>query len=152
MITGELLREARKRAGLTQKQVADKLHVRPQIICLWERGNRYPKIQSLDKLADAIGCSIAELVDPTYVGQIDSIGHWKRIAMKHQRAWRDKTVSQFEQGLTAEARHSLAVLKGIEELSDSLGLIDADLMESSALLTMIDKKEIEMTKILKGLR
>ena len=55
------LRRIRKSRGLTQKGLAARLGISPQVICHWERGVRTPKIQSVHRLADALGVDPAEL-------------------------------------------------------------------------------------------
>lgn len=41
----------RKNAGLTQKDVADKLKISPQLVSLWEKGSRNPRIEQIGDLA-----------------------------------------------------------------------------------------------------
>ena len=55
MEIGELIKEARKKAGLSQKALADMLGISQQNIAQWESGKRNPKIDSLLKIAVAIG-------------------------------------------------------------------------------------------------
>ena len=55
MEIGELIKEARKEAGLSQKALADSLGISQQNIAQWESGKRNPKINSLLKIAFAIG-------------------------------------------------------------------------------------------------
>ena len=48
----------RRKAGLTQKQLARKMRVCPQAVSKWERGRALPDILYVDELADILGCSI----------------------------------------------------------------------------------------------
>lgn len=52
----------RKKANLSQKQLADKLHVTQQSVSQWEKGLREPSIEMLKKLAEIFNCTIDELV------------------------------------------------------------------------------------------
>lgn len=52
MLFGERLQQKRADLGLTQQDIADKMHVSRQTISSWERGNSYPDINSLVKLSD----------------------------------------------------------------------------------------------------
>lgn len=52
MLFGERLQQKRADLGLTQQNIADKMHVSRQTISSWERGNSYPDINSLIKLSD----------------------------------------------------------------------------------------------------
>lgn len=58
---GEKLKAARKAAGLSQKQLAEKVGVFQVDISRWENG-RSPSIQMLKKLAAALGVSMEDLV------------------------------------------------------------------------------------------
>ena len=55
----------RKQAGMTQAQLAEKLggDVSRQRVGHWERGYRHPPTAMLRRLADALGCTVDELVD-----------------------------------------------------------------------------------------
>lgn len=53
---------ARMAAGMTQAQLAEAIGVKPQQIGNWERGERNPKIEALQKMADALGCELNELM------------------------------------------------------------------------------------------
>lgn len=53
---------ARMAAGMTQAQLALAIGVKPQQIGNWERGIRNPKIDALQKMADALGCDLSDLM------------------------------------------------------------------------------------------
>ena len=61
MTTGERIREARKKAGMTQAELADKLGIPYQSIGQWERDLRNPKPGTLEKIASALGINWYEL-------------------------------------------------------------------------------------------
>lgn len=63
MQTHELIRFYRQKAGLTQQQLADKLGVSQQYIGNYESGKRQPKIQTLQKIADALDVDVFSLAD-----------------------------------------------------------------------------------------
>lgn len=56
MTIGENIKKAREAAGLTQKELAEKLGISVAMISRWEKGTRNPKMSTLTKIADAIGC------------------------------------------------------------------------------------------------
>lgn len=62
MTTGQKIKEARKRVGMTQKELAQKLGIPFQGISQWENDLRNPKLETLQKIADAIGVPISDLV------------------------------------------------------------------------------------------
>lgn len=55
------LAAARKRAGLTQQELADRLGVARSTINMYELGNREPKDEMVEKLAEALGTTPAEI-------------------------------------------------------------------------------------------
>ena len=59
---GEKLRAARKAAGLSQVELAKIVGCHQKDIARWEAG-REPKALTLKKLAQALGCSMDDLVE-----------------------------------------------------------------------------------------
>ena len=62
MELAEKLKLMRKKAGLTQKEVADKLGITYQSYGQYERGLRNPKYTSIEKIASALNCDISEIL------------------------------------------------------------------------------------------
>lgn len=60
---GDKIRDLRKNRGLTQAQLAERLGVSQQTIGQWETGKSSPKIQSINKLAQALGVYASALID-----------------------------------------------------------------------------------------
>ena len=60
--TGKLIAELRKKQGLTQQQLADKLNLSNKTISKWESGNGSPDISNLPVLAEVLGISVDELL------------------------------------------------------------------------------------------
>lgn len=58
---GTFIREQRMILGLTQQQLAERLHVTNKAVSRWETGNAYPDIALLDDLAAALSVSVEEL-------------------------------------------------------------------------------------------
>ena len=63
MQLGESLAQARKKAGLTQEAVAEKLGVSRQTISKWETDETLPDIRQSKKLASRYHMTLDELVD-----------------------------------------------------------------------------------------
>lgn len=61
MTTGERIKEARKMANMTQAELAEKMGIPYQSIGQWERDIRNPKIETLQRIAEALNCSLAFL-------------------------------------------------------------------------------------------
>ena len=60
---GQNLRAYRKRCGYTQKEVAKALGVTTQAVSRWERGNCYPDLLLLPRIAAFFEISIDQLFD-----------------------------------------------------------------------------------------
>ena len=61
--TGALIAQLRKEQGLTQKQLAEQLHISDRTISKWERGAGFPDVSLLEPLADALHCSVVSLLE-----------------------------------------------------------------------------------------
>lgn len=59
---GKNIRAARRNAGLTQSQLAEKINVPYQSIGQWERGTRNPKYETLEKIAAALNVHPGDLM------------------------------------------------------------------------------------------
>lgn len=59
--TGELIARSRKEQGLSQGELAERLHVTDKAVSKWETGRGMPGIDSLEPLAEALGLSVSEL-------------------------------------------------------------------------------------------
>jgi len=57
------IREHRLRAALTQQALADKAGVCRSQVADWERGHKSPNLESMARLAKAMGIRIGELFD-----------------------------------------------------------------------------------------
>ncbi len=60
--TGRLITEIRKKKNMTQKDVANYLNVSDRAVSKWERGESYPEITTLPKLAELLEISVDELL------------------------------------------------------------------------------------------
>lgn len=60
--TGGFIKELRKEKEMTQKQLADLLHITDRAVSKWERGICAPDIALLEPLAEILGVSIVELI------------------------------------------------------------------------------------------
>lgn len=69
MTTGARIRSARQKAGITQAELAQKLGIPYQSVSQWERDTRNPKIETLQRIADALDTPVEVLL-----GIGDSIG------------------------------------------------------------------------------
>lgn len=59
--TGVLIAKARKEKGLTQEQLANRLHVSHTTVSKWERGLGFPEVSLLEPLAAELELTLTEL-------------------------------------------------------------------------------------------
>ncbi|WP_449456576.1 helix-turn-helix transcriptional regulator [Streptococcus suis] len=57
----EKLKQARRNASLTQKEVAEIMGISQQQYARWEQGQRNPKHETLEKLAEIFGITVDAL-------------------------------------------------------------------------------------------
>lgn len=62
MTTGQLIKAARKKAGMTQKELGAKLGVAYQTLAQWENDLRNPKLDTLQRIAAALGVPVQDLI------------------------------------------------------------------------------------------
>lgn len=60
--TGAFIRELRKEKGLTQKELAEQLHITDRAVSKWERGLCAPDLSTLEPLANILETTVAELI------------------------------------------------------------------------------------------
>lgn len=69
--TGELIASARKERNMTQKELAQRLHVSDRAVSKWERGAGFPDVSLLEPLANALGLRVLDLLRGERVGEVD---------------------------------------------------------------------------------
>ncbi|MBP3503359.1 MAG: helix-turn-helix transcriptional regulator [Clostridia bacterium] len=60
---GKFVKELRKKANLTQKELGEKLNVTDKAVSKWERGLSFPDITMINSLADVFGITSSELLN-----------------------------------------------------------------------------------------
>jgi len=59
---GERIKEKRLQAGLTQEELAERIHTTRQTVSNYELGNSEPRLDAVSDIAEALGCRPAELI------------------------------------------------------------------------------------------
>jgi transcriptional regulator with XRE-family HTH domain len=62
MELGSALRDLRKKAGLTQQELAKRLAISNNYLCLLEKGKRTPSITLLEALANELNVPVSQVV------------------------------------------------------------------------------------------
>jgi DNA-binding XRE family transcriptional regulator len=63
-IISNRIAEIRKRAGITQRELARRLKVQPSTLSRWERPDANLTLSTLRNIAKALDCSVVELISP----------------------------------------------------------------------------------------
>ena len=63
MSIGERIRAARKAAGLTQSELANRTNIRKSTVSGYEVGRRFPNVVTLKRLAEVLGVPLLVLTD-----------------------------------------------------------------------------------------
>ena len=59
---GAFIAQLRKENNLTQKELADRLHVTDKAVSKWETGKGFPDVKLMEPLAQELGISLVELL------------------------------------------------------------------------------------------
>lgn len=78
---GHLISTRRKRLGMTQKQLADRLNVTDRAVSRWERGVGAPDISLLSPLAEALQVSTDELLSGVLKSQEPSVSQAQAVGI-----------------------------------------------------------------------
>ena len=62
MELGAFIAQLRKEQNMTQKELADQLHVTDKAVSKWETGKGFPDLKLMEPLAQALGVSLVELI------------------------------------------------------------------------------------------
>ena len=63
MALGNKLEELRKSAGMTQDELALRIGFSQKTISSWETSRTYPRMRDIQRLCDALGCTIETLTE-----------------------------------------------------------------------------------------
>lgn len=61
-LIGKKIQEIRIRRGMTQEQLADRIHISKSSISEWEACKRVPQMKTLRKIAEALGVDVWEII------------------------------------------------------------------------------------------
>ena len=61
-VTGAAIRDLREAKGMTQEELAARVHVSGKAVSKWETGRGFPDVSLLEPLAKALGLSVIELL------------------------------------------------------------------------------------------
>lgn len=141
--TGVVLHQARRQAGLSQKELAARLGVSHSQVESWERGKALPEREKLDQLCAVLGMTPSELIlgcwdsdsDKTEEKLLELVEQTQRL--EKQR----RTLLGAVLALTAAVLYVLAKITGGNEITDlvSKGMTAAAGFGTAAGILMVSK-------------
>lgn len=131
MTFGEKLRAARKNAGLTQEQLAQRLLVSRQAITKWESDKGLPDIENLKQLSELLGVSIdylfnsSEAIDLSVIKEkinLDDYIYDRKISGRWMKKAGKKDMAVMEKYPNADIHYLMAkqILTKGEKVTDNL--------------------------------
>ena len=78
---GETIAYLRKQKGMTQNELAEKMHVTDKAVSKWERNLSCPDVNTISKLADILDVSVEELIQSKNNSQ-ENIGSLINLILK----------------------------------------------------------------------
>lgn len=75
---GRLLCNLRKKKGMTQKEVAERLGIVPKTVSKWETGHGFPDVATISKLAEVLGVSEKTILSGNLEINREDAGNVKR--------------------------------------------------------------------------
>lgn len=79
MTVGENIRRIRKEKGLTQKQLGERLNMTQSAIGQFENDKTSPKIETIDKIASALGVRIIDIMEQFTMEQFKTTSEYQRL-------------------------------------------------------------------------
>jgi len=113
MTTGQRIQRARKKAGLSQRQLGEKLGLSASMIGQWENDLRNPKVETLQRIADALLIPFEELLDET--SYVAGIYHGAEM-----ETWQRNTILELwkQEGYSGSARE-VSLIDAFSQLNDT---------------------------------
>lgn len=76
--SGKLLCQLRRAKGMTQKQVADQLHICAKTVSKWETGHGFPDVSTVSALAELLGVSSDTILSGDLMQNMEEVGNMKK--------------------------------------------------------------------------
>ena len=130
---GSFIKELRKEKGLTQKELAEALHITDRAVSKWERGLNGPDIALLEPLAEIFEVSEGELIR----GEREDIGRADQTAGEKVKQILDYSKEEISRKVGGTRKRYLGLLAGCLTLSLLMG---GALLWRSGVLFLLDQK------------
>ena len=82
---GSRIAALRKEKGLTQKELADALHVTDKAVSKWERGLNFPDLKTLEPLAAALDTTVIALLELEEASKQETVSALAELSLLEKR-------------------------------------------------------------------
>lgn len=118
---GKQIAERRKALGLTQKELAELLHVTDGAVSKWERGINFPEVMLLESLADALNITVIELLSLEDADRNEIAGALTTISLEEKKQLVKELKSRAYFKIFIEVL-LIAALTGASKIFDNYGI------------------------------
>jgi transcriptional regulator with XRE-family HTH domain len=100
---GEVIRRARRRAGLSQAELARRLGTKQPVVARWESGARAPTLETVARAVEACGLALDVAVVERDPGEDALLREWRRLTPA-ERVERNRRMLETEEWLHTARR------------------------------------------------
>ena len=75
----ENIKRIRKQKNISQKELAHRLNISPQNLAQYESGKRKPKIETVNRIASALGVNIVDLMEEFTIDQYKTTSEYQQL-------------------------------------------------------------------------
>lgn len=100
---GEVIRRARRRAGLSQSELARRLRTKQPVVARWETGARVPTLETVSRAVEACGLSLDIAIVEQDPGEDALLREWQALTPT-ERVRRNERMLETEQWLRTARR------------------------------------------------
>ena len=150
MTTGELIRDARKKKGLTQKELGERLGISDVSIAQWENGLRNPRLETRQKLAKALDMDVTALMSDSekqdYFNMFGSDSERIDLALvdlQKQIKAKAKDLSEYG-GIATPARRRSWALELARDLAEKYHVSERSILKKIGLDDLPTDPEVEL--------
>ena len=86
---GRFIRDLRKKANMTQKELGEKLNVTDKAVSKWERGLGFPDITIINLLAETFGITASEVLNAE-IGKKETVDVEKAVQEAVEKVTKEK--------------------------------------------------------------
>jgi len=95
-VISDNIRRLREREGIEQLELAERLGISNKTISSWECGRTEPRIGMIERIADALGCTKADIIEPETVTYMFKEAQLMTKGQRIRKARESKNMTQTE--------------------------------------------------------